>query len=388
LGGWSTDGKQITFGGYGLGDNVGLWCVNIQTGRAARLASGWVTMPDWSRDGSKVALDLRSREGNEVWQVDAEAIERLPFEELPVQRYAVPDGGVDELLAFIQDLRKFRPTTPQQYTEHRQAAPAALRAAAERILQLEKDQWSEAYQMAIRVLLEDRIGKIGEANPDQQRQIIDFVKTFLNAKLEKEITAEDVSVAMSAARALEYVNSRELAAEAYGSFAELAAKSQNEEITGTAKMMAGAARRLGLVGNPMELAGTTLAGAPFDWAAYRGKVVLVDFWATWCGPCRAELPNVRKNYERYHERGFDVVGISLDRDRETLEKFLKEEQIPWVTLHEKDADGRHPMAEHYGVMAIPTVLLVDREGKVVSLRARGDELSNLLEKLIGPRPGQ
>jgi hypothetical protein len=67
-----------------------------------------------------------------------------------------------------------------------------------------------------------------------------------------------------------------------------------------------------------------------------------------------------------------------------LEKYLEEENVPWVTLHEKDAEGRHPMAERYGVMAIPTVLLVDKEGVVVSLRARGDELGKMLEDLIGP----
>jgi hypothetical protein len=78
------------------------------------------------------------------------------------------------------------------------------------------------------------------------------------------------------------------------------------------------------------------------------------------------------------------VGISLDRNRKTLTDFLEKENLPWVTLYEEDARGSHPMATYYGVMGIPTVLLVDKQGKVVSLRARGAELDKLLEEQLGP----
>ena len=74
----------------------------------------------------------------------------------------------------------------------------------------------------------------------------------------------------------------------------------------------------------------------------------------------------------------------MDRDRQALEQFLESEKLPWVTLHEKELGGRHPLAAYYGINAIPTVLLVDKEGKVVSLRARGPELDRLLEGLLGP----
>ncbi len=134
-----------------------------------------------------------------------------------------------------------------------------------------------------------------------------------------------------------------------------------------------------LVGKPLEIEGTTLDGLDFDWSTYQGRVVLVDFWATWCGPCVREVPNIQTQYEEFHAQGFEVVGISLDRDREALEKFLTEHQIPWVTLFEGE-DTPNPVAIRYGVHAIPMPILVGRDGLVISTTARGEELGRLLSE--------
>ncbi|HEX5106195.1 MAG TPA: TlpA disulfide reductase family protein, partial [Pirellulaceae bacterium] len=89
------------------------------------------------------------------------------------------------------------------------------------------------------------------------------------------------------------------------------------------------------------------------------------------------------NYEAYKDRGFDVVGISIDQDRPALEEFLGERKLPWTVLHDKEHEGQHPATVEYGIFYIPCVILVDKEGKVISTRARGEELGRLLKDLLG-----
>ncbi|MBX9792272.1 MAG: redoxin family protein [Pirellulales bacterium] len=139
-----------------------------------------------------------------------------------------------------------------------------------------------------------------------------------------------------------------------------------------------------LVGQALEIEGATVDGLPFDWKAYRGRVVLVDFWATWCGPCKAELPQLKQAYDRLHDQGFDIVGISLDRDRAALEKFLAENPLGWPTLFHEG--GQHPLAEKLGVRAIPFTLLVDRMGNIVAQNLRGPAIVEHVERLLGVKP--
>lgn len=157
-----------------------------------------------------------------------------------------------------------------------------------------------------------------------------------------------------------------------------------------APRLAGIVRRFDLIGKPMVLEGKLLDGTPFDWNSYRGKVVLVDFHASWCGPCRQEVPNVLKAYEAYHDKGFEVVGVNLDTEPQLAEKYIQETGAKFPTIFSADpaANGWNaPMVTYYGVTGIPRVLLVDKDGKVVSTNARGAKLGQLLEKLMGPPGG-
>lgn len=295
-------------------------------------------------------------------------------------RYAVPDGGVGELIEFIEGLESFRPTTPRDDFAHRRKVSAALRAAADRVLELEKDKKSEASTKASGVLLRLSVRRIGQMETDEQRETLGKLTEYLSTK---QLAREDLGLAFNVGRVLEYAGAQEVATEAYEAFGKIFSDSADEQLASFGEMFAGAARRLKLVGNVMELQGTKLDGTKFDLAELKDKVVLVSFWAADSSSCQAEFPSIKKGYDKYHEHGFEIVGVSIDRERKTLEEYVEEQQIPWITLHEKDNAGQNPAARQYGIFGIPAMFLLGRDGKVISITARGRELPRLLEKEFG-----
>lgn len=114
----------------------------------------------------------------------------------------------------------------------------------------------------------------------------------------------------------------------------------------------------------------------------RGKVVLVDFWASWCGPCRRESPNVRNVYQKYHDKGFEVFSVSLDRDGNSWKKAIVDDQLVWPN-HVSDLKyWSSEAAAIYGVRSIPAMFLLDREGRIVAKDLRGAALENAVRELI------
>jgi thiol-disulfide isomerase/thioredoxin len=207
---------------------------------------------------------------------------------------------------------------------------------------------------------------------------------FLDAVRTTKYSRRSLSNALRLAESLEMHPDSTIAGAYYTELAALMKQSLNDQYIEIAEMLEATARRLKLPGNPMVITGATLAGEPFQWSKYKGKVVLVDFWATWCGPCLQELPNVLANYKKYHAQGFEVVGISVDENKEQLATFLKEQEIPWTTLFAEE--GNQPAARYYNVTGIPTAILVGRDGKVLSLMAQGEILNDLLEKEFAKVP--
>ncbi|MBQ2621796.1 MAG: TlpA family protein disulfide reductase [Thermoguttaceae bacterium] len=149
------------------------------------------------------------------------------------------------------------------------------------------------------------------------------------------------------------------------------------------------------LGKEFKFGGTFTDGSEYKAEDYVGKVVLIDFWATWCGPCCEELPNVKRMYNAYHDKGFEVIGVTLDdpdKAEKKLNTFLKFNDIPWKQMYDKNAvvpgvknkDGKPvTVSEYYSITAIPCPVLIGKDGKVISLNARDIELKEQLVKIYG-----
>jgi thiol-disulfide isomerase/thioredoxin len=339
---------------------------------------------------------------------------------------ALPQGTPADLLKFVKGLR-----SPPQQPRSREEMLAYLKGvakvsvqAADAILgQVKPGEkfHTEASQLKLESLM--MLGQMGDEkaeadmvayaqslvdsqDPAMAREarrlliVADARSSFETGKLDAapglvkrtaELLAADpddtqtAMLAMQLAKVFEQTEGgEEHAAKAYSTFGPLFAKSGNDQVRAMAESFAGTLRRLSLPGKPMEITGTLLGGGAFDQKSLAGKVVLVDFWATWCGPCVAEMPNIRAQYEKYHAQGFEVVGISLDEDVDALKAFVAENKLPWPILFEKSggAGWQHPMATRYGISGIPQLILIGRDGNVITLKARGEALAERLAELF------
>lgn len=118
-----------------------------------------------------------------------------------------------------------------------------------------------------------------------------------------------------------------------------------------------------------------------DWVG-KGQYVMIDFWASWCGPCRQEMPNVKANYEKYHEAGFEIIGISFDQKANAWKEAVNQIGMKWPQL--SDLGGWQSSAVGvYGINSIPASILVDGNGKIVALNLRGEKLGEKLKEIYG-----
>jgi thiol-disulfide isomerase/thioredoxin len=148
-----------------------------------------------------------------------------------------------------------------------------------------------------------------------------------------------------------------------------------------AKRARGAVRRLGMVGNPLTFSGDALGGGQVDLARYKGRVVLVIFWATWCEPCTRDLPQIQALHQQYQRNGFEVVGVNLDMPGAPIREYLQNYKVTWPQVHEDGGLESRP-ATDFGIISLPTMLLVDKTGKVVSVSTSVDDLKEQVPELL------
>ncbi len=165
-------------------------------------------------------------------------------------------------------------------------------------------------------------------------------------------------------------------------------KTKNPTLVQPIKKTLGRRRFARLPGGELKFEGLLLENdkfeKKFDWKDYEGKVVLVEFWATWCGPCRREIPILKEFYAKYKSAGFELIGYSVDQDVAKLKSFVVENEIPWpiVSQTESVAAGFEHLHDYYAINGVPELILIGRDGKVVLTDARGPKLAAALAELF------
>jgi len=164
-------------------------------------------------------------------------------------------------------------------------------------------------------------------------------------------------------------------------------KAKDPELQEYAKKLRGIERRIGSVGKEFDFECILMSGTQINVKDLRGKIVLVNFWATWCGPCIKEFPNMKTQYEKYKDKGYEMIALSIDANIDDIFEFQKKNDYPWLVgsdVKSMDA-GLVDYHAYYGIQGVPTTFLLDRDGKVIFRMVGSDDerLNRELEKVFG-----
>jgi thiol-disulfide isomerase/thioredoxin len=361
------------------------------------------------------ALSLAAADNNKEAKKSADKPQAKPeakVEEKPVDLEKVPEGTNEDLMNYIKKVMNVQPKSLDDLMK----MSKAIGKAADKILDAnpsERDlttiitlrmrlpmspEEGAAYadklkkisaeltksgkgELGREVILMSYLAKLNAAG-EQPEAVKKAVGESLQFLLQSKLQEDDLMLIMNIVPSVEQLDDFQYIDETLTKIIVLLKDSKIDKAEKIVKRLEGTLRRMKLVGSKIELEGRLLSGDKLDLEKYDGKVYLVDFWATWCGPCVGEIPNMKKNYEAYHDKGFEIIGLSCDQNQEVVEKFVKEREIPWGIVYGDRAPS--PSFEYYGISSIPTMILVGKNGRVISTTARGEELDKLLEKQFGP----
>lgn len=252
---------------------------------------------------------------------------------------------------------------------------AQLKRIRDEVQKSSQDQDLVAY-VTYRTLLADYSTQLQSTQSDKLRDVQTWWLTQLEDFIKKYPNSDDSAEAMLQLAVTQEFSGK--VAESKKWYTKLVESHASSE-AGTRG--AGALRRMNLAGQELELSGKGLTGGGIDAKQYRGKVLLVIFWSSWCKPCTEDLPQIQDLYNKYHSQGFDVLGINLDASPELAEAYIKQHKVAWAHIHEEGGLESAP-ARDFGVISLPTMFLVDKSGKVVNRSATVADVKKALPDLL------
>jgi peroxiredoxin len=295
------------------------------------------------------------------------------------QPIVVPESTeADALLKFINEISKRQPATREQYIEMQ----SAIKNASEVALKHLPDRTSEAAKSLESAYLNSSVLLMGNAGKEAQQETMKRFVEYLKQK--QEPTDDDLKMTLLACQNLEQVADSKIAINAYKQFADVLIDKKSDRYNTFAEMLKGNVQRLESIGKQLDLKAKLIDGSDFDLESTRGKIVLLYFWATWDQITEVEINYLKQVYETYHEKGFEIVSVSFDTDETKLKDFIKDKQIAWPVVWEAGDEWTPKTVSKFGISAIPTPILLDKEGKVTHLEARGLILGKLLSDIFNP----
>ena len=267
-------------------------------------------------------------------------------------------------------------------------ATKALKLIGERFQDHEK-LGKEATDLLAKTAFREKVIAAMDGGRPQIKELFVSIAELLKNK--EKLTVETLDNTLNAAQVLEFNGHFEEARRVFAAIKKAYKETDDKKLSKQADLYVQfAEKRLGIVGEEVNLEGNYIDGTDFNWSKFKGKVVLVDFWASTSAPWVSSLPSLKSAYDRFHSDGFEVIGVNVDSDQQRAYDYIRGERLPWPTIVDEVSNGLEGNANaiRYGIQAVPFVMLIGRDGKVVDIHVRGPNLTKRIEALLAEPTSQ